>query len=141
MSFVNTYARASLIIAMLMAVYSILGLKIPQAGTPLEAVVTIVQCLWMIFSFLALLIFPAYKAPLAAPMAFLLFGIANLFLTFTFAMAVAAVHPTPWIVWAKHTRAPIYYLTLGMAIAFALLNILLLRHQPAPEAAVAAEVK
>jgi hypothetical protein len=129
MFFVKTYAKVSLAVAALLAIYGCLGLQKPQNGSSFEAVIMMVSTLWMVVSLVACLMFPA-RTRRWAPAFFVVFCLANLVLTVVLAMSLSSIHPPGWIVSLKQSPRPIYIGMLISAGVFAVLNAMLLFSKP-----------
>lgn len=129
MLFVKTYAKLSIVLAILVAIYSAWSLKYPSAGSMSDALMIMTQTIWAMVSVAALLIFPSYRAPLWAPSLFLLFCLSHAIIDFVLALAFPNVTPAGWVTTIKQTPALVHYAGLGFAAALVALNAILLRHR------------
>ena len=124
MIFVKTYAQVSLFIVALIVAYCVVGLMNGHANSTLELATTVISTLWLVFSVVALFVFPSFNARLAAPLLFIGYCLLNLFLTMAIGMAFKG-HSASWLVSLRQSPAPLYWAKLIFAVIWGVLNGLL----------------
>jgi hypothetical protein len=109
-------------------VFGGIGVKFGGAVEQGFMAVAILRVFWLVFSGLAVLFFPEAKAPIWAPLVYVLWVPANI----VFVMAIGSnighhTEPNPVISYLRHTRAPLFYAAIAFGVIYAGLNVMLLR--------------
>ena len=134
MGFVRIYAKMAIGLALLEAAFGLAGTRFPDAMDSAFVVVAILRTLWMFVSFIALVVFPAYSAPLWSPLFYMAFEIVSVILTIAVGSSFGKHGVNPVLGNLHHSKTPIYLANVGIAAVYLGLTVPLLFHKrpPAP---------